>query len=164
MFTSKRLRAAILGLNFILLLLSSAGATTEQTGAPVSDLDVSLENKEDGGKATARTDAEGNFSFSGLKPGTFKLRMSCRDCRYAARDDSARTGYGESEKYLFYVTVEGTKQGKFKKTVKLEKMLSGVEYKITIAEGSSGEITGKITGAWNKSNKIKPPTIKPPTE
>lgn len=164
MLKRNRLRAAVLGLNFILMFLSSAGANTEQTGAPVSDLDVSLENKEDGSKASARTDSEGNFSFGGLKPGTFKLRMSCGDCRYAGRRDSGRMDYGDKEEYLFYVTIDGTKQGKFKKTVALERMLSGVEYTIKIAEGSVGEITGKITGAWNKSKKIKPPTIKPPTE
>lgn len=157
MLKRNRLRAATLGFG-ILMFLSSAGATTEQTGAPVSDLDVSLENKEDGAKAAARTDTEGNFSLGGLKPGTYKLRMSCSNCRYAGQRDARKTGYGYEEEYLFYVTVEGTKQRKFKKTVGMKRMLSGVEYTIQIVEGSKGEITGKITGAWNRSNRIKPPT------
>jgi hypothetical protein len=84
--------------------------------------------------------------------------MSCGSCQYAGQRDAGRTDYGYEEEYLFYVTVEGSKQRKFKKTVEMKRMLSGVEYTIKIAEGSKGEITGKVTGAWNKSNRIKPPT------
>jgi hypothetical protein len=158
---SKRnhLRAAILGLGFILLFLPSVVTAQEQTGSPVSGVDVSLENRADGGKASARTDTEGNFSVSGLKPGTYKLRLACKDCRYEGESESNYV-----QKYLFYIAVEGTEKRKFKKTVELDKMRSGVEYTVKIIEGSKGEVMGKVTGAWNKSKKIKPPTIKPPTE
>jgi hypothetical protein len=159
MLKRKGLHAAILGLGFILIFLSPARAATDETGAPVSGLAVSIENKEDGGnKTAARTDAEGNFSLSGLKPGTYKLRMSCGSCQYAGQRDAGKSDNGYEQKYLFYVTVEGAKQRKFKKTVELKRMLSGVEYTIKIEEGSKGEITGKVTGDWNRSNRIKPPT------
>jgi hypothetical protein len=153
------LRAAILGLSFILLFLPSVAAAQEQTGSPVSGVDVSLENRADGGNLSTRTDTEGKFSVSGLKPGTYKFHMACKDCRYEGESES-----NYAQKYLFYLTVEGTEERKFKKTVELDKMRSGVEYTVKIAEGSSGEVKGKVTGAWNKSKKIKPPTIKPPTK
>ncbi len=145
------------GLNFILIFLPSVAFSEDLPSSPVSGVDVTLENRSGANKTSAKTDAEGNFSVSGLEPGTYKLRMSCNDCRY-----EGKTSY-EEQKYFFYVAVEGVKQLKFKKTVGLDKMLSGVEYTVKIAEGSKGTITGKITGAWDKP-KIKPPTIKPPTE
>ena len=152
-------RAVILVFCFILLFLPSMATAQEQTGRPVSGVDVSLENISDSDKKSAKTDSEGNFSVGGLKPGTYKLRMSCNDCRYEGESESSYV-----QKYLFYISVEGLSTSKFRKTLELDKMRSGVEYTVKIAEGSKGEVLGKVTGAWNKSKKIKPPTIKPPTD
>ena len=155
---SKRicLLATLLGLNFFLAFLLPLASGQERTGSPVFGVDVSLENQSDGEKASAKTDKDGNFSVSGLKAGLYKLRMACNDCRYEGQNEE-KDIYREN-KYLFYVSVEGLHGHKFKKTVGLEKMRSGVEYSVKIAEGGNGEIKGNITGAWNKPIKIKPPT------
>jgi hypothetical protein len=155
------LLAALLGLNFFLAFLLPAASGQERTGSPVFGVDVILENKSDGEKAGAKTDKDGNFSVSGLKAGVYKLRMSCNGCRYEGQNEE-KSDYQEN-KYLFNVSVEGPEGHKFRKTVGLEKMRSGVEYSIRIVEGSNGEIKGKVTGAWDKPKKIKSPAIKPPT-
>ena len=158
----KCILATLLALSYLLVFLLTVASGQEQTGSPVAGIDVSLENKSGGEKMSAQTDTEGNFSVSGLKPGTYKLRMACNDCSYEGKNEG-NSAY-EEQKYLFYVSVEGFVGHKFKKTVGLEKMRSGVEYSVKIAEGTNGEIKGNVTGAWDKPKKIKPPTIKPPTE
>ncbi len=158
MLVRNRLRAAFVALGFVLMLLPAAAAAQEQQpGKPVSELDVSLVSKTEGAQASARTDAEGNFTLGGLKPGSYKLRMTCRDCQYAGRGQ-------RSGEYLFYVSVYVAKQRQHFKTVKMRKMGAGVEYTVKIPEGMEGEISGRVTGAWEESEEIKPPTIKPPTE
>ena len=158
MTVRNRLRAAFAALSFALALLPAAAVAQEeqQPGKPVSELDVSLVSKADGTEASARTDAEGNFTLGGLKPGTYKLRMKCSDCQYAGR--------GQSGEYLFYVSVNVAKERRLFKTVKMRKMGAGVEYTVKVPEGTEGEISGRVTGAWDDSEEIKPPTIKPPTE
>jgi hypothetical protein len=158
MSARNRLRAAFVALSFALLLLPAAAvAQEEQPGKPVSELDVSLVSKADGTQANVRTDAEGKFTLGGLRPGAYKLRMVCRDCQYAGR---GRRG-GE---YMFYVSVSAAKERGRYKTVKMRKMGAGVEYTVRVSEGAGGEISGRVTGAWEESEEIKPPTIKPPTE
>ncbi|HYG80158.1 MAG TPA: carboxypeptidase-like regulatory domain-containing protein [Pyrinomonadaceae bacterium] len=158
MSARNRLRAAFMALGFALIFLPAAAAAQElQPGKPVSELDVSLVHKKDGTEASARTDAEGNFTFGGLKSGTYKVRMACNDCQYAGR--GRRSG-----EYIFYVSVDVAKQRKIYKTVRMMKMGSGVEYTVKIPEGTEGEISGRVTGAWDEAGEIKPPTIKPPTE
>ena len=158
MSARNRLRTAFIALSFALALVPAVTvAQEEQPGKPVSALDVSLMNKTDGTQASAKTDAEGNFTFGGLKPGTYKLRMACTDCQYEGRGE---TRY----EYVFYVSVDVAKQRKIYKTVKMMKMGAGVEYTVKIPEGTEGEISGKVTGAWDKDEEIKPPTIKPPTK
>jgi 5-hydroxyisourate hydrolase-like protein (transthyretin family) len=157
MSAHNRLRAAFIALSFALALLPAAAAAQEQQpGKPVSDLDVTLTHKADGTQASDKTDADGNFTFGGLKAGTYKLRMACNDCQYAGRGETR-------SEYVFYVSVDVAKERKLTKTVKMMKMGSGVEYTVKIPAGSEGEISGKVTGAWDKSEEIKPPTIKPPT-
>jgi hypothetical protein len=158
MSVSNRLRAVFVALSFALALLPAAVAAQEQEqpGKPVSELDVSLVSKADGAQASARTDAEGNFTLGGLKPGSYKLRLVCRDCQYAGRGQ-------RSGGYVFYVSVAVAKQRQLYKTVKMRKMGAGVEYTVKIPEGTEGEISGRVTGAWEESGEIKPPTIKPPT-
>jgi hypothetical protein len=156
----KHPRAAVLWLSLVLTFLFSAAAVAQeqqQPGKPVSELDVSLVSKADGSQASARTDAEGNFTLGGLKPGTYKLRLACSECQYAGRGQ-------RSGEYLFYVSVSVAKQRQLYKTVKMRKMGAGVEYTVKIPEGTEGEMSGRITGAWEESDEIKPPTIKPPTE
>lgn len=158
MSARNRLRTAFIAISFALALLPAvAVAQEQQPGKPVSELDVSLKHKSDGTEASAKTDAEGNFTFGGLKPGSYKVRMACNDCQYAGRGQ-------RSGEYVFYVSVDVAKQRKIFKTVKMMKMGAGVEYTVKIAEGTEGEISGKVTGAWDNSEEIKPPTIKPPTE
>ncbi|HWT00883.1 MAG TPA: carboxypeptidase-like regulatory domain-containing protein [Pyrinomonadaceae bacterium] len=160
MSARNRLRAAFIAFIFALALLPAAAAAQgeqQQPGKPVSELDVSLVNKKDGTQASARTDAEGNFSFGGLKPGSYKVRMACSDCQYAGRGQ-------RSGEYVFYVSVDVAKQRKVYKTVKMMKMGAGVEYTVKVPEGAEGEISGRVTGAWDEDGEIKPPTIKPPTE
>ncbi len=157
MSVSKRLRAVFIALSFALALLPAAAAAQEQPGKPVSELDVSLSSKADGAEASARTDAEGNFTLGGLKPGSYKLRLVCRDCQYAGRGQ-------RSGEYVFYVSVAVAKERKLYKTVAMRKMGAGVEYTVKIPEGTEGEISGRVTGAWEESEEIKPPTIKPPTK
>ena len=161
MSARNRLRASFVALSFALMLLPAAVAIAQeeeqQPGKPVSELDVSLVSKADGSQASARTDAEGNFTLGGLKQGTYKLRMVCRDCQYAGRGR-------ESGEYLFYVSVNVAQERRLFKTVKMRKMGAGVEYTVKISDGSAGEINGRVTGAWENSEEIKPPTIKPPTE
>jgi hypothetical protein len=94
MLKTNRLRTAIVGLNFILIFLPSVAFSQDLPGSPVSGVDVTLENRSGVNKASAKTDAEGNFSVSGLEPGTYKLRMSCNDCQY-----EGKTSY-EEQKYL----------------------------------------------------------------
>ena len=151
-----RLRGVFIALGFA-LAFAPAAAAQEQPGKPVSELDVSVVSKADGAQAGARTDAEGNFALGGLKPGSYKVRLVCRVCQYA--------GLGQrSGEYLFYVSVAVAKQRQHFKTVKMRKMGAGVEYTVKIPEGAEGEISGRVTGAWEDSGEIKPPTIKPPTE
>lgn len=152
------LRAAFVALSFALALLPVMAFAQEeqQPGKPVSELDVSLVSKADGVETSARTDAEGNFTLNGLKPGTYKLRLKCSDCQYAGR--------GRSGEYVFYVSVNVAKERRPYKTVKMRKMGAGVEYTIKILDGTAGEISGRVTGAWESEEEIKPPTIKPPTE
>ena len=159
MLARNRLRATFIAMSFALALLPAVAVAQEeqQQGKPVSELDVSLKHKSDGTEASAKTDAEGNFTFGGLKPGSYKVRLACNDCQYAGRGQ-------RSGEYVFYVSVDVAKQRKIFKTVKMMKMGAGVEYTIKIAEGTEGEISGKVTGAWDDSEEIKPPTIKPPTE
>ena len=157
MSARNRLRAAFVALGFALALLPAAASAQVQPGKPVSELDVSLVHKKDGTQADAKTDAEGKFTFGGLKPGSYKLRMVCRDCQYEGRGQ-------RSGEYLFYVSVNPTTERKPFKTVKMMKMGAGVEYTVKIPEGTEGEISGKVTGAWDDAEDIKPPTIKPPTE
>ena len=158
MSARNRLRAAFVSLIFALALLPAAAAAQEvQPGKPVSELDVSLAHKKDKTQASARTDAEGNFTFGGLKPGSYKVRMACSDCQYAGRGQ-------RSGEYLFYVSVDVAKQRKIFKTVRMMKMGAGVEYTVKIPEGMEGEISGRVTGAWDEAEEIKPPTIKPPTK
>src|SRR4051812_13337411 len=127
MSARNRLRVAFIALSFA-LMFSPAAVAQEQPGKPVSELDVSLKHKEDDAQASARTDAEGNFTLGGLKPGTYKLRMACRDCQYAGRGQ-------RSGEYLFYVSVNVMKQRRLYKTVKMRKMGAGVEYTVRIPEG-----------------------------
>ena len=159
MSARNRLRAVFVVLSFTLALLPAVAVAQEQEqpGKPVSELDVSLVSKADGAQASARTDAEGNFTLGGLKPGSYKLRLTCRDCQYAGRGQ-------RSGEYLFYVSVAVAQQRQLFKTVKMRKMGAGVEYTVKIPEGVGGEISGRVTGAWEESEEIKPPTIKPPTE
>lgn len=158
MSVGNRLRAAFVALSFALALLPAAFAQEQQQpGKPVSELDVSLVSKADGARANARTDAEGNFALGGLKPGSYKLRLVCVDCQYAGRGQ-------RSGDYVFYVSVAVAKQRQHFKSVKMRKMGAGVEYTVKIPEGVEGEVSGRVTGAWEESGEIKPPTIKPPTE
>jgi len=162
MSARNRLRAAFVALSFALALLPAAAVIAQeeqqqQPGKPVSELDVSLVGKADGAQASARTDPEGNFTLGGLKPGTYKLRLACSDCQYAGRGQ-------RSGEYVFYVSVNVAKERKLYKTVKMRKMGAGVEYTVKVLEGTEGEIAGRVTGAWEESGEIKPPTIKPPTE
>lgn len=159
MSARKRLRAVFVALSFALALLPAAAAAQEkqQPGKPVSELDVSLESRADGAQASARTDAEGNFTLGGLKPGSYRLRLVCRDCQYAGRGQ-------RSGEYVFYVSVAVAKQRQHFKSVKMRKMGEGVEFTVKIPEGTEGEVSGRVTGAWEESGEIKPPTIKPPTK
>lgn len=157
MSARNRLRYVFIALGFALTLLPATAAAQEQPGKPVSELDVTLKSKADGAQATARTDAEGNFTLGGLKPGSYKLRLACNDCQYAGRGQ-------RSGEYLFYVSVNVAKERRLFKTVRMRKMGAGVEYSVRVPEGTEGEISGRVTGAWEDSGEIKPPTIKPPTE
>ena len=149
---------AFIALGFALVLLPAvAGAQDEQPGKPVWNLEVSLKHKKDGAEKTGMTNDEGNFRFGRLNPGTYKLRLACKRCGY--------DGLGQrSGKYVFYVSVNVTNGRRIYETVKMRKMAAGVEFTVEIAEGMWGEITGRVTGAWDEDGEIKPPTIKPPTE
>lgn len=159
MSARNRLRAVFVALGFALALLPAAAAAQEKEhpGKPVSELDVSLVSKADGAQASAKTDAEGNFSLGGLKPGSYRLRLVCRDCQYAGRGQ-------RSGEYVFYVSVAVAKRRQHFKSVAMRKMGAGVEYTVKVPVGVEGEVSGRVTGAWEEAGEIKPPTIKPPTE
>ena len=83
-----------------------------------------------------QTDAEGNFSLSDLAPGLYDIRLACEKC--------AGMDIGEAGVLL---TLTGTTQGEFRKTISKRELVSGIEFSIEIArrnehqKPTSGHVT-----------------------
>ena len=94
---------------------SASPAQAQPASAQPSGVDVSLEQVSGGKVLTTRTDEKGGFTFSGVAPGSYKLRVGC------ARSDSAKPGVAGRAGQKCYA-----------------------EFRVEVTDGSTGVITGVI--------------------
>jgi hypothetical protein len=94
---------------------SASPAGAQAASAQVPGVEVSLEQVSGGKVLTTRTDEKGSFTFSGVAPGSYKLRVGC------ARADAISSDVaGRAEQRCY------------------------AEFRIEITDGSTGVITGAV--------------------
>ena len=125
-------------------LAQITGTVTDPTGAVVAEADVEVREISNRKRRSARADASGQFTLSGLPPGEYRVQVSSAGFQIASRDLTLRArdravlgaslGIGSSSQ-----TVEVTAA-----TVEVQTMTAGVAG--SVGAGRGGGVAGGIVG------------------
>jgi hypothetical protein len=132
---SKSILIAVMTLSTIFVASVTAFSQTGRPTPPLGGITITINRRPPKGAArTTQTDAEGNFTVSDLVPGLYDIRLACGKCK--------SMDIGEVSVQL---TLTGTAEGEFKRTISKRELVSGVVFPIEIAEGSEKRVRGHVS-------------------
>jgi len=126
---------AALAMYAILVTSAAAFSLTEKSPNPIPGVGIIVRTKPPKGRAkTAQTDAEGNFTVSGLPEGKYSVQLKCKKCQ------SIDIGNA-----LIEVTLHDNMLGTTKRTITKKQLVAGVAFTFEIAGEGNSELTGQVT-------------------
>jgi hypothetical protein len=126
---------AALAIYAILVTSATAFSPTEKAPNPIPGVGIIIRRKPPKGAArTAQTDAEGNFTVSGLEFGKYSVLLKCKKCQSIDIGDA-----------LIEVTLHDNMYGTTKRTITKKQLVSGVAFTFEIAGEGGGDLTGHVT-------------------
>lgn len=154
-------RFPLAGCLFLALNLVAFTAGSAATGDPVPGVDVSLEQKPGGNIVTAKTTADGRFSFTGLAPGWYVLRVQRPAPRTtaesrpnagtsfknynSAKSNTAGIATQPATPVGYWLAVEGVEAAEartLQHVISEEKIAKGSEIEVVV--GAKGTLSGRI--------------------
>lgn len=125
---------AALAMYAMLVTSATAFSPTQKSPNPIPGVGIIVKRRPPKGAAkTAQTDAEGNFTVSGLPEDKYSVQLNCKKCQ------SLDTGDG-----LIEVTLHDTMYGTTRRTITKKQLVSGVTFTFEIAGEGNRELTGHV--------------------
>lgn len=133
--SSTSILIAALTLSTIFVVSITAFSQTGKAAKPIPGIGVTIrKNPPKGAARTIQTNDEGSFTISGLEAGLYDIRLECKKCE--------GMDIGEAGVQL---TLSGTTEGEFKRTLSKRQLISGVEFPIEIAGRGGKLIHGHVS-------------------
>ncbi len=118
----------------ILMTSATAFSPTEKSPNPIPGVGIIVRRKPPKGAArTAQTDAEGNFTVSGLPEGKYSVQLKCKKCQSIDIGDA-----------LIEVTLHDNMYGTTKRTITKKQLVFGVAFTFETAGEGESQLTGHV--------------------